>query len=145
MRIAITGHRELPPTTERLVDQAIRDQLAAYAGPDLVGELPGRWRQPQYLPAVLYGGQIDVIVPAAQYRDGLPESSHGTYDSLLAKASHIDRLDRIESDQEADMEASNAMLSRGRPALCRLGRPARARLWRHSRCRQRSAKNAADR
>ena len=32
MRIAISGHRELPSATERLVDQAIREQLAAYAG-----------------------------------------------------------------------------------------------------------------
>ena len=40
------------------------------------------------------GGQLEVIVPAAQYRAGLPESSHGTYDSLLAKACHVDRLDR---------------------------------------------------
>jgi hypothetical protein len=31
MRIAITGHRGLPAATERLVDQAIREQLAAYA------------------------------------------------------------------------------------------------------------------
>ncbi len=32
MPIAISGHRELPSATERLVDQAIREQLAAYAG-----------------------------------------------------------------------------------------------------------------
>ena len=32
MPIAISGHRELPSATERLVDQAIREQLSAYAG-----------------------------------------------------------------------------------------------------------------
>ena len=37
MRIAISGHRGLPADTERLVNQAIRQQLAAYAGRDVVG------------------------------------------------------------------------------------------------------------
>ena len=114
MRIAITGHRELPPATERLVDRAIREELAAYAGPDLVGvSCLADGADQIFARAVLdIGGQIDVIVPAAQYRAGLPESSHHTYDSLLANASHIDRLDRIESDEDAHMQASNAMLDR---------------------------------
>ena len=128
MRIAITGHRELPPATERLVDQAIREQLVAYAGPDLVGvSLLADGADQIFARAVLdTGGQIEVIVPAAQYRAGLPESSHDTYDSLLAKASRIDRLDRIESTEEAHMEASNAMLSRAdRLFAVWDGRPAR--------------------
>jgi hypothetical protein len=58
------------------------------------------------------GGQLDVIVPAARYRDGLPESAHATYDALLARASSVHRLDRIESDEDAHMEASRAMLDR---------------------------------
>ena len=37
MRIAITGHRGLPAATERLVNRAIREQLAASSGSDLVG------------------------------------------------------------------------------------------------------------
>jgi hypothetical protein len=113
MRIGITGHRELPPATERLVDQAIREQLAAYAGPDLVGvSILADGADQIFARTVLdTGGQIEVIVPAAQYRAGLPESAHDTYDSLLARASHIDRLDRIESTEDAHMEASNAMLS----------------------------------
>jgi hypothetical protein len=38
MHIAITGHRGLPAATERLVDHAIRDQLARDSnGTDLVG------------------------------------------------------------------------------------------------------------
>jgi hypothetical protein len=58
------------------------------------------------------GGQLEVIIPAARYRDGLPESAHATYDALLSRASSVHRLDRIESDEEAHMEASNAMLDR---------------------------------
>ena len=114
MRIAITGHRELPAETERLVDQAIRQQLAAYTGRDLVGVTNLADGADQlFARAVLdAGGQLDVIVPAARYRDGLPESAHAAYDALLSRASNVHRLDRIESTEEAHMEASTAMLDR---------------------------------
>jgi hypothetical protein len=114
MHIAITGHRELPADTERLVDQAIREQLALYAGSGLVGisNLADGADQ-LFAQAVLdAGGQLEVIVPAARYRAELPESAHGTYDALLSKASRIDHLDHTESTEQAHMEASRAMLAR---------------------------------
>ena len=78
MRIAITGHRGLPAATERLVDTAIREQLEAYADSDLVGiSNLANGADQLFAQAVLdAGGQLEVIVPAAQYRDGLPESAH---------------------------------------------------------------------
>ena len=114
MRIAITGHRGLPAASERLVDRAIRQQLAAYAGRDVVGVTNLADGADQlFAQAVLdAGGQLDVIVPAARYRDGLPESAHTTYDALLSRASSVHRLDRIESTEDAHMEASRAMLDR---------------------------------
>jgi hypothetical protein len=114
MRIAITGHRGLPPSTERLVDRAIRDQLAACAGSDLVGVSNLADGADQlFAQAVLdAGGRLEVIVPAAQYRDRLPASAHAGYDSLLSKASRVDRLNRVESTEQAHMEASSAMLAR---------------------------------
>lgn len=114
MRIAITGHRGLPAATERLVDRAIREQLAAYEGSDLIGVSNLADGADQlFAHAILdAGGQLEVIVPAAQYRDGLPESAHAGYDSLLSKAAQVDRLDRIESTEQAHMEASSAMLAR---------------------------------
>jgi hypothetical protein len=57
------------------------------------------------------GGRLEVIVPAAQYRDGLPETAHAGYDALLAAASKVDRLSYVESTEEAHMAASQAMLA----------------------------------
>jgi hypothetical protein len=114
MRIAITGHRGLPVDTEHLVDHAIREQLAAHTGRDLVGisNLADGADQ-LFAQAVLdAGGQLEVIVPAARYRDGLPESARGTYDALLSRASRVHHLDRIESTENAHMEASRTMLDR---------------------------------
>jgi hypothetical protein len=114
MRIAITGHRGLPAATERLVDTAIREQLAAHARSDLIGvSILADGADQLFAQAVLdAGGQLEVIVPAAQYRDGLPESAHAAYDSLLSKAAKVDRLGHVESTEQAHMEASSAMLER---------------------------------
>ena len=115
MRIAISGHRGLPAATEQLVDQAIRDQLASDATDDnLVGLSNLADGADQiFARAVLdAGGQLEVIIPAAHYRDGLPEAAHAGYDSLLSAASQVDRLGYIESTAEAHMAASEAMLAR---------------------------------
>jgi hypothetical protein len=81
------GHRGLPPETERLVDQAIREQLATYPGREVVGVSNLADGADQiFARAVLdAGGKLEVIVPAARYRDGLPESAHAAYDALLSR------------------------------------------------------------
>lgn len=110
-RIAITGHRGLPIPTARLIDQAIRAQLVEYQ-PDLIGissiaDLADQIFARAILDA---GGKLEAIVPAAQYRDNLPEHALNEYDSLIAAASKVDRLNFEESNSEAHMAASMAML-----------------------------------
>lgn len=56
------------------------------------------------------GGRLRVVVPATRYRDGLPPEHHATYDRLLAQASEVERLDYIDSSEEAHMAGSQAML-----------------------------------
>ena len=114
MRIAITGHRGLPAETERLVDRAIREQLAAHPSSDLIGVTNLADGADQLFAQTVLdaGGQLDAIIPAAKYRDGLPEGAHATYDALLSRATSVHRLDRIESTEDAHMEASKAMLDR---------------------------------
>jgi hypothetical protein len=114
MRIAITGHRGLPAATERLVDRDIRDHLAVDAAEgDLVGLSNLADGADQiFARAVLdTGGRLEVIISAAQYRDGLPEAAHAGYDALLAAASKVDRLGYVESTEQAHMAASQAMLT----------------------------------
>ena len=86
-----------------MVDQAIRDQLATDAADNhLVGlSNPAGGADQIFAQAVLdAGGQLEVIVPAAQYRDGLPEAAHAEYDSLLSAASKVDRLSYVESTEK---------------------------------------------
>lgn len=113
MRIAITGHRGLPHDTMRLVDQAIRSELTQYPPRELIGiSCLADGADQLFAQAVLdHGGRLEVVVPASEYRDGLPDESHKTYDALLARAARVHRLDRRKSDADAHMEASKLMMT----------------------------------
>jgi hypothetical protein len=56
-------------------------------------------------------GQIEVIVPAARYRDSLPRESHAEYDDLINHAIGVHRLGFTESTAESHMAASELMIS----------------------------------
>jgi hypothetical protein len=112
-RIGITGHRGLNATTSTLVGTAIRENLhGSHRGGDLVGvTCLADGADTIFAQAVRdLGGAIEVIVPAARYREGLPVEHHPTYDRLLAAASAVYRLDYEESDSEAHMAASLRMI-----------------------------------
>ncbi|MBO0880026.1 MAG: hypothetical protein J2P17_06595 [Mycobacterium sp.] len=113
MRIAITGHRGLPEDTMRLVDRAIRTELDQYPPQDLVGiSCLADGADQIFAQAVLdQGGHLEVVVPASEYRDELPQEAHQTYDALLARAVNVHRLDRRKSDPEAHVEASKLMMA----------------------------------
>jgi hypothetical protein len=115
MRIAITGHRGLPDATGHLVDKAIRGHLTRCAASDRLTGISALadGADQIFARAVLdAGGQLEVIVPAARYRDGLPESAHDAYDALLSAASAVDKLGYVDSTENAHMAASRAMLDR---------------------------------
>ena len=115
MRIAVTGHRGLPAATGQLVGQAIRGHLTRCAASDRLTGISALadGADQIFARAVLdAGGQLEVIVSAARYRDGLPESAHDNYDALLSAAAAVDRLGHIESTEDAHMAASRAMLER---------------------------------
>ena len=112
MRIAISGHRGLTTETELLVDIEIRGRLSAYSGGDLVGTTCLADGAEQLFAAAVLdaGGKLEVVVPAKQFRDTLPEASWPTYDALLAKADEVHELDHVEVDDAALAEAGAATL-----------------------------------
>lgn len=114
MRIAITGHRGLPPSTSRLVDEAIRKELARFGGQSLIGiSALADGADQLFAQAILdVGGELEVVVPAKKYRDGLPEAAHRRYDALLSRARMVERLDHVESTEQAHMDASTWMVGR---------------------------------
>jgi hypothetical protein len=111
LRIAVSGHRGLTGTTTALIDKAIRAALAEHT-PAVTGiSCLADGADQIFARAVTdLGGQLEVIVPAAEYRDRLPEQAHDEYDKLLAQATATRRLPFAESTSESHMEASKAMI-----------------------------------
>jgi len=112
VRIACSGHRGLPEATERLVAEALVSELGARTG-ELVGlSCLADGADTLFAQALLdAGGTLIAGVPAAQYRAGLPQWHHATYDTLWARASELIQLDHVESTSESHMAASERMLS----------------------------------
>lgn len=110
-RIAITGHRGLSDEVEALVDLALRTELTRHAD-GLVGiSCLADGADQLFARAVLdLGGELEAVVPAARYRDGLPAEAHNGYDELLSRASRIHRLAHEESTAQSHMDASIEML-----------------------------------
>src|SRR5579859_5049352 len=92
-RIAISGHRGLPAPTVRLVDLALRAALGERA-PEVTGlSCLADGADQIFARAVTdLGGTLEAVIPAAQYREKLPEDSHPGYDDLLARAAAVHRL-----------------------------------------------------
>ncbi|MUL44189.1 hypothetical protein FZ103_24015 [Streptomonospora sp. PA3] len=110
-RLAITGHRGLPEAVERAVDTALRDRLRAL-GRHLVGlSCLADGADTLFARAVLeQGGRLEAVVPAERYREGLPGSHREVYDDLLAAASSVHRLPRVESTSQAHLEAGRYLV-----------------------------------
>jgi hypothetical protein len=113
-RIAISSHRGLPAPTAFLVNQAIRAALAERA-PGVTGlscladEADGA--DQIFARAVTdLGGTLEAVIPAAEYREKLPEDSHPGYDDLFARAAAVHRLPFTESTPESHMAASKLMV-----------------------------------
>jgi len=110
-RIAISGHRGLSSPTAQLVDKAIRAALAEHS-PDVTGiSCLADGADQIFARAVTdLGGTLEAVIPAAEYREKLPEDSHPGYDDLIARAADVHRLPFTESTPESHMAASKLMV-----------------------------------
>jgi hypothetical protein len=112
VRLGITGHRGLSAEAERAVRDVLGDELRKYDPAELLGvsciaDGPDTW----FAEAVLEGGgRIEVVVPAEQYRESLPESHHATYDKLLARAAEVHHTGMRESTSQAHMTGSEILV-----------------------------------
>jgi hypothetical protein len=127
-RIAISGHRGLNALTTNLIDQAIRERLSRYpAGVTGLSILADGADQIFARAVIDLGGTLEVMVPAEEYRVGLPTRAHAEYDDLLARAVAVHRLPFVESTSESHMAASKLMVDKADELYAVWdGKPARA-------------------
>jgi hypothetical protein len=110
-RIAVSGHRGLPAGTVSLIDAAVRlalgEMAAAVTGLSCLADGADQIFARAVLDA---GGQIEAVVPAMKYRDGLPAGARAEYDVLVARAVTVHRLAFTESTSESHLAASEQMV-----------------------------------
>ncbi|MFE7317843.1 hypothetical protein ACFU7T_32795 [Streptomyces sp. NPDC057555] len=112
MRVGITGHRGLGPDVEQRVRAMLDTAVKTYDAAELVGisciaDGPDAW----FAEAVLrHGGRLEVIVPAGEYRAGLPVGHHAAYDELLSRATDVHETGLTTSDSDAHMAGSEILV-----------------------------------
>jgi hypothetical protein len=114
IRVGITGHSDLTPAAMPIVTTALRAALAEHAGAGLVGVsclAPGA--DQLFAQVVLeLGGRLEVILPAADYRDRkVAPDNTAWFDRLLSAATTVQVLGFDRSSRQAYMAASAAMLA----------------------------------
>ncbi|MFJ1646991.1 hypothetical protein [Streptomyces sp. NPDC088258] len=112
MRVGITGHRGLSKEIEQQTRAMLAEQVAVMGKRDLVAisciaDGPDTWWAEAVLDA---GGRLEVVVPADQYRDGLPDWHHPDYDSLLSRASGTHNTGMAESTSDAHQAGSEILV-----------------------------------
>lgn len=111
-RIGITGHANLSASTVPLVAEAIRNALAAHD--DIVGvTCLARGADQVFAEVVLeLGGAIEVVLPAADYRERkVKHDNTAAFDKLLDQATRVHTMPFPHSDRAAYMAASEHVLS----------------------------------
>ncbi|MGW7583211.1 hypothetical protein ACWGKU_30600 [Kitasatospora sp. NPDC054768] len=112
MRIGITGHRGLTAELEAQVRQLLEDALPSEDPSTLtvvscIADGPDSWLAEL---ALKRGGRLEVIVPADQYRDGLPARHHPVYDRLFNSATAVHRTGHLESDETAHLAGGELLI-----------------------------------
>jgi hypothetical protein len=112
-RIAISGHRGLNVRTTDLIDRAIRERLSRYpAGVTGLSCLADGADQVFARAVIDLGGTLEAIIPADEYRAGLPAEAHAEYDDLLKRAVAVHLLPFAESTADSHMAASQLMVDK---------------------------------
>jgi hypothetical protein len=112
MRVGITGHRGLSTQVEEQVRTLLAAQVRQYDPAELIGvsciaDGPDSW----FAETVLqHGGSLEVVIPAAEYRQDLPDSHHPVYDRLISRAADVHHTGMTESTSEAHQAGSEILV-----------------------------------
>ncbi|KAF2774758.1 hypothetical protein STPH1_7581 [Streptomyces sp. OM5714] len=111
MRVGITGHRGLSMDVEDKVRGFLADRVQQYDPAGLVGvsciaDGSDSW----FAQAVLrHGGRLEVVVPAAEYRESLLDWHHPVHDPLLSRAAGVHHTGMTESTSQAHQTGSEIL------------------------------------
>ncbi|MFI1711335.1 hypothetical protein [Streptomyces griseoruber] len=112
MRVGITGNRGLGPDVEQRVRAMLDEALDGFDAADLtavscIADGPDSWPAQAVLAR---GGQLEVVIPATEYRASLPEWHHPVYDQLYAGAADVHETGMTESTSQAHQAGSEILV-----------------------------------
>ena len=112
MRVGITGHSNLTPESVPIVADAIAKVLADLGEPVVGVTCLARGADQIFACAVLEtGGEIEVVLPAADYRERkVKPDNRADFEALVSRASKVQVLPFETSNRAAYMAASEAVL-----------------------------------
>jgi hypothetical protein len=113
VRIGITGHSNLAPSAEQVVIQALTRVLADTPAPLIGVSCLARGADQIFARVVLdLGGQVEVVLPAADYRERkVKPDNAAVFEDLLARAATVHTLPFDTANRDAYMAASETVLS----------------------------------
>jgi len=113
VRIGITGHSNLAPSSEPVVTQALTTVLADTPPPLIGVSCLARGADQIFARVVLdLGGQVEVVLPAEDYRERkVTPDNAAVFEDLLASATIVRTLPFDTSNRDAYMAASETVLT----------------------------------
>lgn len=118
--IGITGHMDLTAPTRVLVAEALRAELAPYVRHGLRGvTCLARGADQVFAHVVLeLGGEVDVVLPAADYRDAIvKDADRAEFDHLVGRAATVTTMPFGVSGNDAYLAASREVIDRSERLL----------------------------
>jgi hypothetical protein len=113
-RIGVTGHSALSGTTAGLVADALRSTLDVHRGGELVGVTCLARGADQIFAAVVLelGGSIEVVLPAADYRERkVKPADIAEFDALVASAAIVHTMPLPNANRAAYLAASEHLMA----------------------------------
>lgn len=113
MRIGITGHSNLSSESVPLVAEELRKALPEATEPLVGVSCLARGADQVFARAVLeHGGELEVVLPAADYRERkVKPDNRAEFTELISKASTVTTMPYPESNRDAYLAASEHVLS----------------------------------
>lgn len=117
LRVGVTGHSNLVPECLPVVRRAVRDVLTRLLAESGAGRLVGLTclapgADQLFADVVLeLGGQVEVVLPAADYREKLKPAELPDYDRLLGRAALVSVLPFARSGRPAYLAASERVIA----------------------------------
>jgi hypothetical protein len=113
VRVGITGHMNLTPESVPLVTAEIRKVLSEHEGLLVGVSCLARGADQVFARVVLeLGGQLDVVIPAADYRERkVKPDNREEFEELIGQAANVRVLPFETSNREAYVAANEAVFS----------------------------------